>query len=146
MGLRTLVLGVGFVLSSVGCAEQSPAGPSAVLTTDVLIRQLEQQGATVALGGDMPRDAFPFFSVNARRLLVNGEDVQVFEYPDDKAAEQEAARVGPTGSPIGTTQVLWIAPPRFYRKGRLIVLYVGKTGEVVRSLEAILGPPFVGPA
>ena len=38
----------------------------------------------------------------------------------------------------------WIAPPHFYHTGRVIVLYVGSNADLIRLLEATLGPQFAG--
>jgi len=86
----------------------------------------------------------PFFSVAGRFLAVNGEDVQVFEYADAEAARAEAATVSPDGGTIGTAKPFWAAPPHFYRRDRVIVLYTGDAGRVRTPLEAVMGPQFAG--
>jgi len=77
-------------------------------------------------------------------LEVHGEGVQVFEYSDATAAEAEATLVSSSGSGVGTTKIHWVGPPHFFRKGRLIVLYVGDNGKVLKALEAVLGSQFAG--
>lgn len=37
-------------------------------------------------GAPLERSAYPFFSVTAQLLVVNGADVQVFEYPTTAGA------------------------------------------------------------
>ena len=144
--LRLLVV-VGLAaaaFSSVACDEANPIGPSPLTTTQTLIRQLQDRGATVSIAEVMPASSFPFFSVNAQRLSVNGQNVHVFEYPDPQAAQNDVNRVAPSGSTVGNTQITWIDPPRFYRSSHLIVLYVGKDTSVAAHLAAILGTPFAG--
>ena len=142
--MRELVLVIAAVLPLVACDRTNTAGPSSSTAIDALVRGLQQQGVTTSSGGGEPRDAFPFFSVQAKRLVANGDDVHVFEYASAAAATSDAAKVPAAGTPIGTTQITWIAPPRFYRKDQLIVLYVGSKADVVRALEAVLGKPFAG--
>jgi len=77
-------------------------------------------------------------------IKVRGEDVQVFEYSDAMAAEAQTALVSPSGSAVGTTKIHWVGPPHFFKKGRLIVLYVGDNGKVLKALEAVLGRQFAG--
>jgi hypothetical protein len=115
------------------------------LTTELLVRQLQNRGAAVSTAEVMPASSFPFFFVNALRLIVNGQNVHVFEYPDPSAAQNDVNRVAPSGSSVGRTQMSWVAPPRFYRSAQLIVLYVGKDASVATHLEAVLGAPFAGP-
>ncbi|HXG49808.1 MAG TPA: hypothetical protein VNN77_00180 [candidate division Zixibacteria bacterium] len=73
-----------------------------------------------------------------------GEHVQVFEYPDARRANAEAALVSPDGRTVGTTKPHWLGPPHFFKKGRLIVLYVGDNDKVVETLSRALGRPFAG--
>ena len=86
----------------------------------------------------------PFFSAKGRAISVNGENVQVFVYASQGTAEAEAKRVSPDGASVGTSMMSWMAPPHFYRKGNLIVLYVGRDEAVLRALTTVLGPQFAG--
>ena len=52
--------------------------------------------------------------------------------------------VHPTGSPVGTSMVSWMAPPHIYLKGKVLVIYVGSSGPVIDLLAAIMGPQFAG--
>jgi hypothetical protein len=112
------------------------------LTSDSLVRALQQQGVTVNRAGSLPRSSHPFLSVNAQLLQVNGADVQVFEYASATQADADASKVSPTGSPIGQSQVSWMDTPHFYKRDRVIVLYVGHSADVLRTLESVLGEPF----
>jgi hypothetical protein len=128
-------------LSSNSCAA-NPVGPTELTSADTLVQTLVQQGAAVTRAGAMPASAYPFFSVNAKRIVLNGADVQVFEYSGAARADSDAARVAPTGTPVGQSQSAWMDTPNFYKRDRLIVLYVGHSGDVMKLLESVLGPPF----
>ena len=118
-----------------------PCGRSAVTDHESLIRALHAAGAKVAQEQMLLQ---PFFDVEARILAVDGEGVQVFEYSDAATAAAQAARVSPDGSQIGTSKPLWVGPPHFYRKGRLLVLYLGEDTQTRERLACLLGPPFAG--
>ncbi|HWW74513.1 MAG TPA: hypothetical protein VNZ44_03905 [Pyrinomonadaceae bacterium] len=77
-------------------------------------------------------------------LTADGDNIQVFRYATAGAAAREAARINPDGSGGATSTAMWIAPPHFYRKGRLIVLHVGSNAAVQNALVALLGPQFAG--
>jgi hypothetical protein len=79
----------------------------------------------------------PFLSVKGRRLIVDGESVQVFEYENNAAAEAEAVLIPPVNM-----RVFWVATPHFYKKGKLIVLYVGDQTAITETLTVLLGPQF----
>ena len=134
---------IGTIVVS-ACIAHNPAAPSALVSAQALVEMLEHVGAKVSVAEQMPRESFPFFAVNAQRLSVNGQSVHVFAYPDAGAAAADASLVAPSGTPIGSAQVTWTDPPRFYTRGQLLVLYVGRDEVVSRFLETLLGPPFAG--
>jgi hypothetical protein len=72
--------------------------------------------------------------------MVNKEPLQVFEFANAATAAAETRRVGDGA----TTSAAWIAPPHFYHRGRLIVLYVGSDQSMLDVLTAVLGLPFAG--
>lgn len=86
----------------------------------------------------------PFFSGKGSGLSVNGENVQVFVYAGRGAAETEAKRVSPNGASVGTSMMSSTATPHYFRKGNLIVLYVGLDEAILRAIAAVLGPRFAG--
>ena len=137
-------LGLAGAVCAAACLHRTPTGPSGGLTMDRVVDALRQQGVTVSSQGTEPRDAFPFFPVSAKRLVINGDDGHVFEFGTESLAASAASTVGAAGTPIGTTQVTWISPPRFYRRQRFIVLYLGTSTEVIRALEAAFDRPFAG--
>ena len=127
---------------AVACGTASPVAPTESSTLDTLIRDLRSQGATVLVGEVLPRQSNPFFSTNAQLLVVNGGNVSVFEYASSAAADSDAAKVSRDGSAVGSTIITWVAPPHFYKSGRLIVLHAGSSQAVLGPLQAVLGAPF----
>ncbi len=106
-----------------------------------LVGNLRQAGVTVEPAGEV---AQPFFGIKAQVIQVNGQNVQVLEYPDEATAQLEAGQIRSDGSLMGNSMVDWIFAPRFYRNGRLIVLYAGDDATTRRALEAELGAQFAG--
>ncbi|MCZ6681512.1 MAG: hypothetical protein O7E52_30215 [Candidatus Poribacteria bacterium] len=156
----SLAIAVVFFISSVGCGDDDDDDddnggsifdngdddddkprdvPLSDLTT--FIEQLRAQRAEVSTGDEILQ---PFFSPTAQILTVDGDDVQVFEYATEKKAEDEALLVAPDGSSIGLHLVSWIGPPHFYKKDKLIILYVGSDTKVINTLEKVLGKQFAG--
>jgi hypothetical protein len=112
-----------------------------VTDLDAFARALRARGLKVEAAGAVSQ---PFFSPEGRAFTVAGENVQVFRYPSVLAAEAEAKKVNAGGTAVGTSSAMWVGPPHFYRKGRLVVLYVGDNGGVLKALTAVLGPQFAG--
>ncbi len=93
------------------------------------------------LGGTVEQ---PFFNVKGRMLHLLDEDIQSFEFPNPTAALASAKNIRTDGSGSDTTVAMWIAPPHFYRKGRIIVLYLGRNKILIGYLAKVLGPQFAG--
>ena len=85
-----------------------------------------------------------FFTPQGSILKVNGADVQVFEYSSAEEMENEASQVSPDSGSIGTSMLMWVDTPHFYKSGRIIVLYVGSDAVVLDLLKATLGQQFAG--
>ena len=133
---------VVFAVVTLGSCAANTTQPTEFTSSGDLIDALTQQNLSVSRAEVMPRSAYPFFSVSAQRIVVKDEDMQVFEYPNPARANSDAANVSPTGTPIGQSQIAWMATPHFYKRDRLIVLYVGHSGDILKALETALGPPF----
>jgi hypothetical protein len=109
-------------------------------TVGGLVKKLRAAGATVKSGEKIEQ---PFFSAAGQTINVNGETVQVFAYKNAETAEKEAKQISPEGMPA-TTMITWVAPPHFFKSGRLIALYVGENRDVIKALENVLGRQFAG--
>jgi hypothetical protein len=106
-----------------------------------LINKLKSGGERVARKEKVEQ---PFFSVKGQIIAIGNQDVQVFEYRTIKATELDARKISNKGSSAGTSMPMWIAPPHFFKNGRLIVLYVGEQETVLKALKDALGPQFAG--
>jgi len=115
--------------------------PVAVEDQATLVATLKAAGATVEAGESVTQD---FFSPEGNVIKVNGADVQVFEYENTEAMENEASQVAPDGGSVGTSMMMWIDTPHFYKAGRIIALYIGSDKTVLGVLEQVLGPQFAG--
>lgn len=139
---ETILLAALGALSSVACRAANPVGPTESSSIDALVSALRAQGATVIVGAVLPQQSNPFFSTNARLLVVNSGNVSVFEYSSIETADSDAAKVSRDGSVVGSSIITWVGPPPFYKSGRLIVLHAGNSQAVLGPLQAVLGAPF----
>ncbi len=117
---------------------EAPAGG---ITLDSLLATLQGAGLGAQVVGDVSQ---AFFSAAGKSLQLNGEELQVYEYPAPEAAEAEAALVAADGSSVGATKVNWISTPHFFRAGNLIVIYIGENPAVLQGLQSLLGAQFAG--
>ena len=106
-----------------------------------LVANLRAAGAVVGASGTVSQ---PFFTPRGQVFTVDGKEVQAFEFPSAEEANTVAETVSTDGSSIGTNMVGWVAPPHFYKAGRLIVIYVGSDKDVINLLQAAMGIQFAG--
>lgn len=121
-------------------AADRPASP-AHRTVESVATTLRAAGFNVKTADTISQ---PFFAVPGRVLIVDGNDLQVYEYPTSDAAAADAAKIDPSGSPIGTFMPSWMVPPHIYRQENLILVYLGALPRARASLEALAGPQIAG--
>ena len=113
-----------------------------------LIDALRSKNATVDISGTVSQPFLNPQSGTTVRLsgagLGSPADLQLFEYGAASAASTDAQRISPDGSGTATSKITWIAPPHFFLKGRVMVLYVGHDSAVLSLLESLLGSQFAG--
>jgi hypothetical protein len=126
-------------LALTACGGQ-PASAQGYGTAE-FVEELREKGAEVETGEEVEQ---AFFSVIGTSVNLNGESLQMFEYDSAETMESDAVLVDADGGSIGTSMVTWVATPHFYKKGRILVLYIGDNVETIELLESVLGPQFAG--
>ncbi len=136
--LLFLVAVVG-VIALFGCTSQKQNND--VYDYEKFLEELRTNGASVGDAGEIEQ---AFFSVKGKVVKVNGEDLQVFEYEGEEETNSQASLVSTDGSSIGTSMVSWIDEPHFYKRGRIIVIYIGQNPTTIELISGILGEQFAG--
>jgi hypothetical protein len=131
----------GEKLTGLDQAHQKTPNRGPVSDYPSLIKGLRALGVGATATGKVDQ---PFFSITGRMIKVHGEDVQVFQYANAAAADAEAVPISRDGRAVGTRKIHWIGSPHFFKKEKLLVLYVGDNDRVLGSLEAVLGQQFAG--
>jgi hypothetical protein len=106
-----------------------------------LIAKLRAEGVSVEPAGEVEQ---PFLSITGKMIKLHGEDVQVFQYPSAAQMEAQATPISSDGMAVGTRKIFWVGPPHFFKKEKLLVLYVGDNDRVLKTLTAALGRQFAG--
>ncbi len=142
---RLLVLS-GLLLTGCGTVPQSHGGP--VQDQVSLIDALRSKNVTVDITGTVSQPFLSPQSGTTVRLgggpVTTSANLQLFEYASASAASAEAKRINSDGSGTATTRISWVAPPHFFLKGRVMVLYVGSDAAALSLLQGLLGPQFAG--
>jgi hypothetical protein len=126
--------------------------PKPITNYSTLLRYLRDSGASIREEGEVSWSFF-YDDIEGRRVAVNESTIEVYKYANAEAMEAEASCVSPDGFGImkewgdgrgSGKQVGWIAPPHFYKAGRIIVFYCGDNDSIISLLENALGKQFAG--
>jgi hypothetical protein len=137
MKLRSLPLILLSALSLSGCEQGEGTG----YDLPDLVLDLRREDALVLVGASASQ---PFFSVPATALKVDGQDVRAFEYVSGAVAAAEIQTVSSDGGIIASKAVSWTGTPHFYRRDRIIALYLGNDAETTGLLTSVLGAQVAG--
>lgn len=136
--------------SSTPTAGSDPATPvdrgEALMDYAAFIGALEDAGWPVEEVGPTSGS---LFNGAGHIIKVNGIEMQVFEYADEQALEAQAALISPDGGQITDSSgaiaiVDWVDMPHFFKKGRIMVVYIGRTERTLLALKDVLGERFAG--
>ena len=83
----------------------------------------------------------PFFRTGGRVVEVDGAQVLVFEYSNERDREAESELISADGASVGSTHITWTDQPNFWASGRVIVEYLGSDQTMLSLLCNALGTP-----
>ncbi len=104
--------------------------------------ELVARGALVAPTN--ARVTKPYLSTPGTLVHINGQGVQVFEYADAALLEAEISGLAPDASSIDGRPLAWQGTPHFWRRGPVLVLWVGDDPAMLQLLNTVLGEQIAG--
>jgi hypothetical protein len=128
--------------NTAGPTTPSSLGGAADFSTADLQRELAALGHSVrVIEGQLTSS---LLGTNPTRLCVDAHEVQVYEYASEAERVTWSGGISPDGGSIAhgnsRAEVLWIAPPHFFARGKVIALYVGSDERLIADLATLLGP------
>jgi len=92
-----------------------------------------------------------FLPTKRKRMVIGEETIDIYLYSDNKKMEKDAKNIDSKGCQYTSTGVFsrsvnvsWVSYPHFYKKGKIIVLYVGTNEKIISDLKDIFGEEFAG--
>jgi penicillin-binding protein 2 len=105
----------------------------------VYARTAQLLGKTLAIEQTDRTILHPFFRAPGQVVLVNGQELQVFVYPDATARKSDAARISADGRLIAGEVVSWPAPPRFASAGNVLTVLLSPDARLAGRVERAIG-------
>lgn len=94
---------------------------------------------------DVEKDFFP---TTRKRMIIDNEVLDIYLFSSDKKMENEAKCIDSGGGQYSdgskTINIGWPLSPHFYKKGSIIVQYIGENEKIISDLKYILGEQFAG--
>jgi hypothetical protein len=89
-----------------------------------------------------------FLPTTRKRMIFDHIALDIYIFSSDEKMEREASYIDSGGcgydNGFKALNVSWISFPHFYKKGSLIVQYVGEDEKIMSDLTDILGEQFAG--
>ena len=115
------------------------APPVTIGNADTIIQRLRAHGAVVGIGS-LPAEQ-PFTSVQGEILVVNDQEVQLFEYDNTLLATEIASSVYYDNSPGWEQAIASLENAHLYQVGNILLFYTGDDQMVLDLLETAFNPP-----
>ncbi|MFN8591519.1 MAG: penicillin-binding protein 2 [Thermomicrobiales bacterium] len=77
----------------------------------------------------------PFFRVPGQLVRVNGQDLQIFVYPNETARKSDSARISADGKLIAGQTAEWPMPPRFSTGGNVLGVLLTADGRLAGRVD-----------
>ena len=94
---------------------------------------------------DVEKDFLP---TTRKRMIIDTESIDIYLYNSNKEVENDAKRIDADGGGYSdstkSVKVSWTSYPHFYKRGNIIVQYVGVNEKIISDLKDILGEQFAG--
>lgn len=104
---------------------------------------MKERGYNVELT-DIPRSEVHFLNGKIKSLEVGKEKIVIHTYGSSIFAWVESLGLRRDGWGFRGTAIDWVDKPHFYRKGKLIIQYIGRNDKILTDLEDILGEQVAG--
>lgn len=112
--------------------------PEGALET-VYMRTAQLLGKTLTVVQTDQTVLHPFFRVPGQVVQVNGQDVQVFVYPDPTARKSDTARISADGTLIAGEVVNWPVKPKFASTGNVLTVLLSPDSRIAGRIERAIG-------
>jgi hypothetical protein len=89
-----------------------------------------------------------FLQAPRKRMIIDKTAIEIYLFRSSKKLEKEAGYISSDGCSYTngsrSLNVSWVSFPHFYKKGSLIVQYVGEDEKIISDLTDIFGEQFAG--
>lgn len=129
-------------ITLIGCSNKQK--PKNTFGIEQFVNQMKAKNYKFELK-DEEKDFLP---TTRKRMILNKEAIDIYLYNSNKEAEDDAKRIDNGGCEYSdgtkSINVSWVSYPHFYKKGNIIVQYIGENQKIIADLKDIFGDQFAG--
>lgn len=89
-----------------------------------------------------------FLQTTRKRMIIDNNVIDIYLFNNNKKMENEARYIDSDGCGYDNgskaVKVSWASFPHFYKKGSIIVQYIGEDEKIISNLKDIFGEQFAG--
>lgn len=85
--------------------------------------------------------------IDGKQVILQDTEIVVYSYKNSEEMEKSTSLLNEDATTINKEQPIeieWPKNPHFYKKGKIIVQYIGEDEEIVTDLDKIMGKQFAG--
>jgi penicillin-binding protein 2 len=112
--------------------------PEGALPT-VFARTAQLLGKTLTVDQTDQTVLHPFFAAPGQVIRVDGQDLQVFVYPNATARKSDSARISADGRLIAGEVVNWPVPPSFSSQGNVLTVLLSTNTQLAGRIDRAVG-------
>ncbi|HET7092678.1 MAG TPA: penicillin-binding transpeptidase domain-containing protein [Thermomicrobiales bacterium] len=83
--------------------------------------------------------SYPFFKTQAQILRADGQELQIFVYPDIQSRKSDWARISSDGRLVAGKEVNWPDRPNFSAQGNILALLLSSDSRLANRVERAIG-------
>ena len=140
--LTSFAISMLLILAFVGCSGNSAK------VNDYSIEQFAAELKNKNYDFELKDAKEDFLPTARKRLIIGNEAIEIYLYKSNKAMEEDSKRIDSGGCSYSngnkSIEVSWTSLPHFYKKGNIIVQYVGENEKIISDLKNIFGVQFAG--
>lgn len=105
----------------------------------VFVRTAQLLGKTLTVEQTDDTILHPFFRAPGQLVRVNGQDLQVFIYPDATSRKSDSARISADGTMIAGEVVTWPAKPTFAASENVLAVLISEDSRLAGRVQRAVG-------
>ena len=118
--------------------------PEEVMTYASFLSLLNEDGLSFEEENGASREKSILSVVSNVLRFDKGQFIEVFEYTSSQEMEEDSKHIDDNGSAVKGAEIDWAYAPHWFKKDRVLILFIGKDESILAVLNKSVGDEFAG--